>query len=204
MAASNTRLSFRRSVASQCRVGVVAATALLFSGCATQSNEMTGQQIGILLGAIIGAAIGNNNSADFAGAVIGGAIGGAIGSNIGKGLDERDRLKAQSAALAAVRQPEPSTVTWKSDNNPGVSGVVTTVPLPARAPLPAVATAAAPSQNGSGLTSGAQSSSSSPSAVPQSAAGNCKLVTHLISINGREQKEENRMCRQPDGSWQLV
>jgi surface antigen len=172
-------------------------TSVLLSGCASQSKELTGQQLGVLLGAIIGVALGNNNSSDFAGALIGGAIGGAIGSNIGRDLDVADRAKAEETKLMALRDQKAVTVAWRSDNNPSISGVITTEiePQPSG---PVTST----SKNSS-VPSIVQSAAT-PSRAADVASPLCKKVTHLISVNGQERREETRMCQRPGGSWFLA
>jgi len=139
--------------------------AFLLSGCANQTKQMSGEQLGVLLGAIAGASLGKNNSSKFAGAIVGAAAGGVLGNTIGRYLDDVDRLKAQAAANAAARQSTSATVTWKSDKNPGVSGVVY----------------------------------SSPTVTTN--RGACRGITHLVNVNGKEHREETRVCQRPDGSW---
>ena len=151
------------------RVVVALVLLLVLQGCAsTQNKEETGTQVGAVLGAIVGIALGNNADSRAAGAAIGAVVGSLVGRGIGQHLDEVDRLKAQVATMAAVRQPDRATVTWSSDKNPGVSGVVV----------------------------------ASPPVV--TAQGTCKKVSHIINVNGKEQREENQWCQKPDGSWALA
>jgi surface antigen len=101
----------------------------LLAGCANQSKEQTGEQAGVVLGALLGAAIGKNSNSRAIGLFAGAVAGGLVGRSIGRHLDEVDRLKAQAAANAAVKQPAAARVDWKSDQNPTVSGtVLTTAP----------------------------------------------------------------------------
>jgi surface antigen len=146
----------------------ILGVAAMLNGCANQPQQATGQQVGVVLGAVIGAVLGSTPNSRAAGAAIGAFVGGAVGGAIGRHLDDVDRLKAQVAAQAAVRQPNSAVVSWASDKNPGVSGVVTT---------------------------------SAPVATTQ---GQCKNVTHIVNVNGREHREENRMCQKADGSWALA
>src|SRR5262249_54784182 len=137
----------------------------LLSGCAAnQSKEESGTQVGAVLGTVIGAVLGNTPNSRAAGAAIGALVGGLVGKGIGRHLDEVDQLKAKVATMTALQQPSAATVSWNSDKNPGIGGVVTT---------------------------------SSPSVTAQ---GTCKRVSHIININGTEQREENRWCQKPDGS----
>ena len=105
-------------------ISLTAVCIFACTGCANQSKQMSGEQLGVLLGAVAGASAGKNNSSKFAGAIIGATAGGMLGNAIGRYLDDNDKLKAQAAANAAVRQPSSATVTWKSDRNSGVSGTV--------------------------------------------------------------------------------
>ena len=146
---------------------VIVGIAAVLNGCANQPHQTTGEQVGVVLGAVIGVVLGNTPNSRAAGAAIGAFVGGAVGNAIGRHLDEVDRLKAQAATQAAVKQPSNAVVSWTSDKNPGVSGIVTT---------------------------------SAPVATPQ---GQCKNVTHIVNVNGKEHREENRMCQKSDGTWSL-
>lgn len=97
----------------------------LLQGCqTTASNEEVGTALGAIVGAVAGAAFGDGGgqiAAVFTGAVVG-ALAGQI---IGKRLDEADRLKAQSASLAALTVPTGETVEWKSNEHPATGGTAT-------------------------------------------------------------------------------
>ena len=152
-------------------LAVVCAICCL-GGCANVPKQESGTGVGAVIGGVLGAVLGRSSDSRAAGAAIGAAIGAVIGRAVGEHLDEVERMKAQVATMAALKQPTNSTVSWTSDKNPGVGGVVKTS-------TPVVAATA-------------------PVATGQ---GECKQVTHIININGREQKEEGRWCRRSDGSW---
>jgi surface antigen len=148
--------------------GLALFCATLMAGCANQPKRETGTQVGMVLGAVVGVLLGNNTSSRAAGAALGAAVGGLVGRGIGEHLDEVDRLKAEVATLTALREPSTATVTWTSDRNAGVGGVVTSSP------------------------------------PTQTSQGTCKRVSHIVNVNGKEQREENQWCQKPNGSWGLV
>jgi surface antigen len=147
---------------------VLTTASLGLGGCATQTKQESGTQVGAVLGAVAGILLGNNPQSRATGAAIGAVVGGMVGRGIGAHLDEVDRMKAQVATLTALKQPSNATVSWSSDKNPGVSGVVT-----------------------------------SSGAVPNG-RGSCKRVTHIVNVNGQEQREDHQWCQKSDGSWSLA
>jgi surface antigen len=44
----------------------------------------------------------------------------------------------------------------------------------------------------------------STSAPASSSQGTCKNVTHLVNLNGKEHREDTRLCQRSDGSWAAV
>ena len=99
----------------------------VLQGCqTTASNEEIGTAVGLVVGAVAGAAFGDGGgqlAASFAGAL----VGAVAGQMIGKRLDEADRLKAQSASMAALSVPTGETVEWESDEKANTGGTATPI-----------------------------------------------------------------------------
>lgn len=98
----------------------------LLPGCANQSKEQIGTNIGVILGGLAGAAIGGKRGEDAKNAIIlVSAIGGGlIGREIGKKLDAKDREKVSRAAQAALDTREVQTWFSEESGNKGRAEVV--------------------------------------------------------------------------------
>ena len=109
-------------------IAMVTSAFLAVSGCSeNMSIKEKGEAVGYLIGAGVGLAIGDDlGIGDGFGMVLGAAAGTILGSIIGEKLDEVDQLKAEVAALNALKIEEEATVHWKSDENKNVSGTVST------------------------------------------------------------------------------
>lgn len=80
---------------------LVAICAILFSSCASMSNQGKGTAIGAGVGAALGALIFKN---DVAGALVGAAIGGTAGNLIGKKMDRQSEALKQAFPDAEVER----------------------------------------------------------------------------------------------------
>ena len=107
---------------------------VLVTACATdKSNQDIGAEAGLLIGTVIGVGLAAATGSDGAeeglliGAAAGAIIGSAMGSFVGEKLDEIDQLKAEMAALTALKADDARTVSWKSDQNDGVGGTASVV-----------------------------------------------------------------------------
>ena len=109
-------------------ITMVTSAFLAVSGCSENTtNKEKGEFVGYLIGAGVGLAIGDDlGIGDGVGMVLGSVAGAVLGSVIGEKLDEVDQLKAEVAALNALKIEEEATVHWKSDENKNVSGTVST------------------------------------------------------------------------------
>ena len=106
----------------------------LVGGCATdKSSQDIGAEAGLLIGTAVGIGIAAATGSDGAeeglaiGAVAGAIIGSAMGSFIGEKLDEIDQLKAEMAAMTALKADDARAVSWQSEQNDDVSGTASVV-----------------------------------------------------------------------------
>lgn len=106
----------------------------LVGGCATdKSSQDIGAEAGLLIGTAVGIGIAAATGSDGAeeglaiGAVAGAIIGSAMGSFIGEKLDEIDQLKAEMAAMTALKAEDARAVSWQSEQNDDVSGTASVV-----------------------------------------------------------------------------
>ena len=108
---------------------MVTSAFLAVSGCSeNMSIREKGEVVGYVIGAGVGLAIGDDlGIGDGFGMVLGAVTGTILGGIIGEKLDEVDQLKAELAALNALKIEEEATVHWKSDENKNVSGAVSTM-----------------------------------------------------------------------------
>lgn len=91
----------------------LAFLAVLFTSCASSTNQQKGTGIGAAAGAVLGALIFKN---DAVGALVGAAIGGAAGNLIGKKMDRQAEAIKQAIPEAEVqRVGEGINVTFSSD-----------------------------------------------------------------------------------------
>lgn len=112
------------------RAIILLAVLGLVSGCASnKSKKEVGGEIGLLVGTVIGVglavATGSDDGMDegmLLGAAAGAIVGGMAGSYFGEKLDEMDQMKADMAALTALRADDARTVDWKSEQNEDVGG----------------------------------------------------------------------------------
>ena len=109
-------------------------TGALVGGCATdKSSQEIGAEAGLLIGTAVGIGIAAATGSDGAeeglaiGAVAGAIIGSAMGSFIGEKLDEIDQLKAEMAAMTALKADDARAVSWQSEQNDDVSGTASVV-----------------------------------------------------------------------------
>ena len=109
-------------------------TGALVGGCATdKSSQEIGAEAGLLIGTAVGIGIAAATGSDGAeeglaiGAVAGALIGSAMGSFIGEKLDEIDQLKAEMAAMTALKADDARAVSWQSEQNDDVSGTASVV-----------------------------------------------------------------------------
>ncbi len=89
---------------------VVAALAVVLTGCQGVSNEGVGGLTGGVVGGLIGSQFGGG-SGKVAAAAGGALLGAYLGGNIGKSMDKVDRLEVQHALETA---PVGKVVSWKN------------------------------------------------------------------------------------------
>lgn len=106
----------------------------LVGGCATdKSNQEIGAEAGLLIGTTVGIGIAAATGSDSTevglaiGAATGAIIGSAMGAFIGEKLDELDQLKAEMAAMTALKANDDRVVSWQSEQNDDVSGTASVV-----------------------------------------------------------------------------
>ena len=110
------------------RILVILSICFLFTGCAGKSKQEIGGEIGTAVGMLAGvglAVIAGEDGMDAGmqlGFVAGSILGGMIGSAIGEYMDDVDRMKAEMAALTALKAEDKTPVKWSSEENEGVSG----------------------------------------------------------------------------------
>lgn len=117
------------------RVSIIAVLCISLAGCATdKSKKEIGAEVGMIVGTVVGVGIavatGSDDGIDegmLIGAGAGAIIGGMAGSYFGEKLDELDQVKAEMAAMTALRANDERPVSWKSEQNEGVGGSVKVV-----------------------------------------------------------------------------
>ena len=106
---------------------MIALAFFTLSACSeSTSYKEKGEFAGYVIGATVGAVVGDDSIGAGLGAVVGAVAGTIIGGVIGEKLDEVDQMKAEIAALNALKLEDEATVRWKSDKNKNVSGTVST------------------------------------------------------------------------------
>jgi surface antigen len=80
-----------------------AALALSLALAACETKQDTGAVVGAVTGGVIGHQFGKGKG-NVAATALGVVVGGIVGSEIGRSLDERDRMYAQQAELAALER----------------------------------------------------------------------------------------------------
>lgn len=114
---------------------IAAMLCLFLAGCATdKSKKEIGAEVGMIVGTVVGVGIavatGSDDGIDegmLIGAGAGAIIGGMAGSYFGEKLDELDQVKAEMAAMTALKADDERPVNWKSEQNEGVGGSVRVV-----------------------------------------------------------------------------
>ncbi|WP_158283985.1 glycine zipper domain-containing protein [Azospirillum sp. TSO22-1] len=171
---------------------VVLATALCLSGfslAGCQTNQQTGALVGTAggsaVGALLGKSLGHSGGATLIGGLAGGAAGYFIGSSIGQSLDERDRMRAQTATAAALNAPLP---------------VKASSPSAAPRPVPA---AQRPSKTWtSDHKTGAKGSATVTAVEAASDGRECRTVHEVAYVQGREVTQDTKYCRNAQNQWQ--
>jgi outer membrane protein OmpA-like peptidoglycan-associated protein len=88
-------------------VGALAAGAVLFTGCAQQTqNRDRGAVIGAAVGGAVGGVVGNQTGSTARGAIIGAVVGGAAGAIIGHQMDQQAKEIEQTVPGATVQRVE--------------------------------------------------------------------------------------------------
>ena len=110
------------------RLLMVALATLTIGVSACANNQEGGTAVGAVAGGLIGNQFGRGGG-KVAATVAGALIGGILGSEIGRKLDERDRLLAQQAELAALERGQSGAGTpWRNPDNGRYGEVVPSRP----------------------------------------------------------------------------
>jgi len=148
--------------------------------CADQirRNRGRGRAIGGALGGVAGIVGGRNlgTAARIGVAALSVPVGALIGDAIASRLDCREQEQAAQATEQAVEGGVGTTISWRSETRPNVTGTSTVTAVEAP-PTPAA-----------------------PAAMPTAAAVDpspCLTVTDVIIVDGEETRAPKRMCRRP-------
>lgn len=93
-------------------IALLAATALILSGCQT-TKERQGQVIGAIAGGVLGSQVGGG-SGKTAATIAGTLLGGFIGGNIGRQMDDGDRYRAGRALEST---PTNQSSSWQNPDS---------------------------------------------------------------------------------------
>jgi hypothetical protein len=147
--------------------------------CAQQvrRNRQRGRAVGGALGGIAGVVGGRQlgTAARIGVAVVSVPVGALIGDAIASRLNCREQEQAARATEQAVEGGVGTTISWRSETRPNVTGTSTVTAIEAP-PVPAT-----------------------PAATPVAAADTtpCLTVTDIIIVEGEETRAPKRMCRRP-------
>jgi surface antigen len=199
-ASSETRASTERAAPQRTAERTRAASTSGLS-CADQvrRNRQRGRAIGGALGGVAGLVGGRQlgNAARIGVAVAAVPVGALIGDAIASRLDCREREQAAQATEQAVEGGVGTTITWRSETRPNVTGTstVTAVEAPVVASRNSTVPATRTPANPAGASTAARTPVATAAASPETSP--CLTVTDVIIVDGEETRAPKRMCRRP-------
>jgi hypothetical protein len=191
-----TRASTERTAAEGSR-----ATNTSGLSCADQvrRNRQRGRAVGGVVGGVAGLVGGRHlgNVARIGVAALSVPVGALIGDAIASRLDCREQEQAARATEQAVEGGVGTTITWRSETRPNVTGTstVTAVEAPVVASRNSTVPATGTPANPAGASTAAGTPVATAAASPETSP--CLTVTDVIIVDGEETRAPKRMCRRP-------
>jgi surface antigen len=148
-----------------------------------------GGALGGIAGVVGGRTLGTAARVGLAAVAI--PVGALIGDAIASRLDCREQEQAAEATEQAVAGGVGTTITWRSETRPNVTGTSTVTAV--EAPVSA-------SRNSTVSTTGTPANASgtaTPTAAASPDSSPCLTVTDVIIVDGEETRAPKRMCRRP-------
>jgi surface antigen len=146
--------------------------------------------LGLIL--IVGAC-SDDMSYEEKGELVGLAVGGTIGAMIGDDYGAGEVMGAGFGMIAGAMLGE--AIGAKLDEVDQLKAEVATLTALKMEEDTTVSWKSPKNENVSGRVS--------TRAVRETASVNCKSVTHVVNIRGKEYREKDTLCQQSDGSWAL-
>jgi len=162
-----------------------------------QRNRQRGRAVGGALGGIAGVVGGRSlgTAARVGLAAVAIPVGALIGDAIASRLDCHEQEQAAQATEQAVAGGVGTTISWRSETRPNVTGTSTVTaieaPVSASRNSPVSTTGTPTNASGTAATSATLTAAASPDSSP------CLTVTDVIIVDGEETRAPKRMCRRP-------
>ena len=138
-------------------------------------------------------ACSNDMSYEEKGELVGLAVGGTIGAMIGDDYGAGEVMGAGFGMIAGAMLGE--AIGAKLDEVDQLKAEVATLTALKMEEDTTVSWKSPKNENVSGRVS--------TQSVRETASVNCKSVTHVVNIRGKEYREKDTLCQQSDGSWAL-
>lgn len=138
-------------------------------------------------------ACSNDMSYEEKGELVGLAVGGTIGAMIGDDYGAGEVMGAGFGMIAGAMLGE--AIGAKLDEVDQLKAEVATLTALKMEEDTTVSWKSPKNENVSGKVS--------TRSVRETASVNCKSVTHVVNIRGKEYREKDTLCQQSDGSWAL-